>query len=86
MKKKLKDKKGYRKSALTGKVVKIKPRIKKSTVQLDYERRQKEVKADPLDSQEFYELMQAYRHTPVVKQAETASAFEAVKQFIRHNT
>lgn len=36
-----------------------------------------------LESPEFYELMQAYRHTPVWDQPATIAAFEAVKAFIR---
>ena len=36
-----------------------------------------------LDEQEFYELMQAYRHAPVADQEAVLKAFEAVKQAIR---
>lgn len=36
-----------------------------------------------LEEREFYELMQAYRHAPVVDQAAVVAAFEAVKQIIR---
>jgi len=36
-----------------------------------------------LDEQEFYELMQAYRHAPVTDQEAVCAAFEAVKQIIR---
>jgi len=39
--------------------------------------------AAALESQEFYELMQAYRHCPIEKQADTVAAFEAVKSFIQ---
>ena len=42
---------------------------------------------DWLESQDFYELMQAYRHTPVIYQSRTVSAFEDVKAAIRaHQT
>lgn len=37
-----------------------------------------------LDEQEFYELMQAYRHAPLADQAVAVAAFEAVKQIIRN--
>ena len=36
-----------------------------------------------LEEQEFYELMQAYRHAPVTDQSAVVAAFEAVKQAIR---
>ena len=36
-----------------------------------------------LEEQEFYELMQAYRHAPVTDQSAVVAAFEAVKQIIR---
>lgn len=42
-----------------------------------------EVESDVLDTQEFYELMQAYRHTPLTNQSATADAFEDVKRFLR---
>lgn len=35
-----------------------------------------------LDSEEFYGLMQAYRHVPVTNQAEATSCFRKVKEFI----
>ena len=35
-----------------------------------------------LESQEFYELMQTYRHTPIEKQTETVEAYNAVKDYI----
>jgi len=38
--------------------------------------------ADALDSQEFYELMRAYRHAVGFDQSEVIAAFEAVKSFI----
>lgn len=38
---------------------------------------------DPLESQEFYELMQAYRHTSLATQSMVYSRFEEVKDFIR---
>jgi len=43
----------------------------------------KEVAAKWLDSQEFYELMQGYRHAPIHKQQQTIEAFEALNDFIR---
>jgi hypothetical protein len=36
-----------------------------------------------LESKEFYEVMQAYRHAHVVDQAFVSERFEAVKSFIR---
>lgn len=36
-----------------------------------------------LESQEFYELMQAYRHAPILDQAAVIKAFENVKATIR---
>jgi hypothetical protein len=36
-----------------------------------------------IESQEFYELMQAYRHAPAHRQDLVIAAFEAVKAFIR---
>ena len=36
-----------------------------------------------LDSEEFYDLMQYYRHIPVSEQPEVGKAFEAVKDFIK---
>lgn len=38
---------------------------------------------DWLEEQDFYELMQIYRHAPLVPQAEVREAFEAVKDYIR---
>lgn len=38
---------------------------------------------DDLESEEFYNLMQAYRHAPMVDQAGTATAYEDVKRFLR---
>jgi hypothetical protein len=35
-----------------------------------------------VDSQEFYELMQRYRHMPIIEQAATTEAFEAVKNWV----
>ncbi len=37
---------------------------------------------DWLNGQEFYELMQAYRHAPMGGQANVVAAFNATKQFI----
>jgi hypothetical protein len=39
--------------------------------------------AELLDSREFYELMQAYRHSHVIDQAFVTERFEAVKNFLR---
>lgn len=39
--------------------------------------------AEWLDSREFYEVMQAYRHAYVVDPAYVVERFEAVKSFIR---
>jgi len=39
-----------------------------------------------LDGQEFYELMQAYRHAPLNDQSGVVAAFEAVKTFIRDSS
>jgi hypothetical protein len=38
---------------------------------------------DPLESQEFFDLMQAYRHAPIVNQAAVVDAYDKVKRFIR---
>lgn len=38
---------------------------------------------DALDSQEFYELMHAYRHAPLIDQRYVIKCFEDVKEFIR---
>jgi len=38
---------------------------------------------DPLESVEFYELMQIYRHAPTYDQQAVIAAFEAVKAFLR---
>ena len=35
-----------------------------------------------LDSKEFFDLMQIYRHTPVSQQADVIRAFEDVKSYI----
>jgi len=40
---------------------------------------------DPLETQEFYELMQSYRHCPGENQTATIQYFNQVKQFIRDN-
>lgn len=39
--------------------------------------------SDALEEQEFYELMQAYRHCPMTDFAGVAEAFEAVKAYVR---
>ena len=38
---------------------------------------------DFLEGKEFYNLMQTYRHTPVVDQDTVLAAYEAIKRFIR---
>lgn len=38
---------------------------------------------DVLDDQEFYDLMQTYRHAPMSSQDAVVEAYEAVKCFIR---
>lgn len=38
---------------------------------------------DNLNEQEFYDLMQNYRHTPITSQGDAIVAFEEVKEFIR---
>lgn len=43
----------------------------------------KPVNLDWLDEQEFYELMQAYRHVLLGDQKEAQQKFELVKEFIR---
>jgi hypothetical protein len=42
-------------------------------------------KEDVLESEEFYLLMQAYRHMPVGLCKEVGKAYEDVKAFIREN-
>lgn len=37
---------------------------------------------DALESEEFYGLMQAYRHAPLTPQKDVVEAFEAVKAYI----
>tara|TARA_R100001039_G_scaffold10623_1_gene5458 strand:+ start:59944 stop:60087 length:144 start_codon:yes stop_codon:yes gene_type:complete len=37
-----------------------------------------------LNSQEFYELMQSYRMTPIFNNDRTVQAFEAVKEGIKN--
>ena len=43
------------------------------------------MKNDILESEAFYNLMQAYRHAPISGQEKTVEAYEAVKEFIRDN-
>ena len=43
------------------------------------------MKNDILESEAFYNLMQAYRHAPISGQEKTVEAYEAVKEFIRYN-
>ena len=40
---------------------------------------------DLLEKEEFYNLMQLYRHCPIMEQKETIKRFEDVKNFIRKN-
>lgn len=42
------------------------------------------LRTDALDSQQFYELMQAYRHAPMADQPGVVAAFEAVQGFVRN--
>jgi len=37
------------------------------------------------ECEEFYNLMQAYRHAPISDQGLTISSYEAVKEWIREN-
>ncbi len=41
---------------------------------------------DYLEEQDFYELMQTYRHCPLICISEVIEAFENVKQFIRNHS
>ena len=41
--------------------------------------------SEVLDSQDFYEVMQRYRHSPISEQHNVIKAFNEVKQFIRDN-
>lgn len=38
---------------------------------------------DAVDSQEFYELMQIYRHSKLADQSKVIESFENVKNFIK---
>jgi len=40
---------------------------------------------DFLESEEFYRLMQTYRHTPIAKTEEVTECYEAVKEYIKSN-
>ena len=40
-------------------------------------------KKDALDEEEFYELMQSYRHMPLQEDRAIIKAFEDVKEFVR---
>ena len=39
-------------------------------------------KKDNVECEEFYNLMQIYRHSPITKQEETVVAYENVKEYI----
>lgn len=39
---------------------------------------------DPLESQEFFDLMQAYRHTSLASQTTVCRRFEEVKDYVRN--
>ena len=41
--------------------------------------------ANWVEEQDFYELMQSYRHAPLSEQEKVMVAFEAVKKFIREH-
>jgi len=43
------------------------------------------MKKDILETQEFYDLMQAYRMMPITRQELVIKAYENVKKFIRKN-
>jgi hypothetical protein len=45
----------------------------------------KKLANERLDWQEFYEVMQTYRHAPMAEQHKVINAFEDVKQWIREN-
>ena len=40
---------------------------------------------ESLNIEEFYDLMQAYRHCPVHEQKEVVARFEKIKDFIKAN-
>jgi hypothetical protein len=44
-----------------------------------------EININILDDEEFYGLMQIYRHTPLTNQKYTIDAFENIKKFINDN-
>ncbi len=39
-----------------------------------------------IESKEFYELMQAYRHSPIKDNNQTVAAYKAVKDYLRPAT
>ena len=41
------------------------------------------INSEVLDSQDFYEIMQRYRHSPITEQHNVIKAFNEVKQIIR---
>lgn len=43
------------------------------------------VNTDVLDTQDFYEVMHDYRHSPMTDQHKVVHAFENVKRWIRNN-
>ena len=40
---------------------------------------------DVLDSEEFFNLMQAYRHAQIYEQEKVMAAFDNVKSYVRNN-
>ena len=52
---------------------------------LEGDRKGSTMKNDILESEQFYNLMQAYRHGNRTDQKKVAKAFEAVKKFLREN-
>lgn len=44
-----------------------------------------EEKVDLLEEQEFFDLLQSYRHTPIYKLKEIKEAFKDIKNFINDN-
>lgn len=45
----------------------------------------KKLADERLDWQDFYEVMQTYRHAPMTEQHKVINAFEDVKEWIRQN-
>ena len=43
------------------------------------------INSEILDSKDFYEVMQSYRHSPMTEQHNVIKAFNEVKQWIKDN-